>query len=261
MNIMKPIAMLGVLVVLAGAAFFWETFRTAYEVVSVKLAPDAARALAYGQRHFDSSDLGAYSVPVADFFFWEAQRSDTDIPYVFHEIARVAFLRGELDKALIFIDMQIEKHGEKAPSSYYMRGLIQGYRGNYSEAVKDYEQYLALVPPNWAGINDYAWVLLKAGRTIDAARVIADGLLLFPDNPWLLNSYGIALHELGQFDAAYESQLRAGDAAERLRESDWLIAYPGNDPRVAAQGLATLKEAIRTNMHMSYTAGRTATVQ
>ncbi len=234
---------LGVLVVL-----YPEVARGVYEVVSTRLFPNADREFAYGERHFDTYKPEAYSIDLAEYFFRQAEKHDPKIPYLYHEIARVDFLKGNLHKALIEINIQIQRHGDKTPNSYYIRGLIEGYIGDYVAAAKDYERYLQFDPTNWAAINDYAWVLLKAERYTDAERAIVKGLTYFPDNPWLLNSYATALFELGKHERALVSAKKAQERMLHLTEGEWSRAYPGNDPEIAGQGVSTFRTAVEANV-------------
>jgi len=240
--------LLGILL-LAVASFFSETLRSAYEIVSLSLFPDAERAHALGERHFSSKDPGAYNIDLADYFFRRALELDPTLPFVYRERARIAFLRGDYAAALHAIDLQIDKHGEAAPNAYYIRALIKGFMGDYTGAKADYERYLVQDPYSWAAINDYTWVLLKSGAHAQALVVTEAGLRFFPDNAWLLNSAAIASFESGEREAALAYALRARDAAAKLRDEDWLIAYPGNDPKIASDGMRALRESIDANIH------------
>jgi tetratricopeptide (TPR) repeat protein len=185
----------------------------------------------------------------ASYFFTQAAQMDPKLPYVYHELARISFLGGDFTKAMAQIDFQISMHGDSEPNSYYIRGLIEGYMGDYADSAKDYEHFLTFDPNDWAAMNDYSWVLLKANRPQDAADVLVRGLALFPDNPWLLNSYATALYELGQFHGALEAATHAENAAQNVTDADWLHAYPGNNPNVADEGITQLRESIADNVH------------
>ena len=222
--------------------------RTQYEMLTLGLFPSAERAYSYGERHFSSPDRNSYDLDHAEYFFRKARHLDPQHPLVNHEIARIYFLRGSLETALDFINSQIRYNGDVL-HSFYVRGLILGYMGRYSEAARDYERYLVSDPTNWAAVNDYAWVLLKAGRPREAAVASASALLDFPDNPWLLNTHAIALYELGEFRLAREKADAALLAVRYLSEEDWLRAYPGNDPKTADEGIQALRDAITGNVH------------
>ena len=222
---------------------------TIYENVSFALAPSAALAASFGERHFDSRNAAQYDLNRARHFYRAALALDPAFPYANHQLARIEFIRGNFNVALYYSSKEIEFHGDTEPNAYYVRGLIEGYMGRYEDAIKDYKHYVESDPKNWAGQNDYAWVLLKAGRPREALAATEQGLAVFPDNPWLLSTNAIALYEVGEYEKARAAAERAREAAARLTENEWLRAYPGNDPRVAQKGIATLRSAITQNMH------------
>lgn len=219
-----------------------------FEKKMLQLFPSAERAYTYGQNHFSSS-RGAYNAEATEYFFIRTSILDPEHPYVLHELARVAFLKSNFSEALRLITTQIEKHGDTISSSFYVKGLIEGYMGRYDDAAKSYELFLKYQPKNWAALNDYAWVLLKAERFEEAHEAVEQGLKNFPDNPWLLNSGAIALGEMGDTKRALAEARAALSAFEKIGEKDWLIAYPGNDPKTAVDGLATFKKALLDNIH------------
>jgi len=232
-----------------------------YEDVAFFIAPSAGRAFADGERHFDAQEPGQYDIAQAEYFFQKAARLDPSFPYVHHELARIYFLRGDFGGAMTQIDVQIAEHGTSTPNSYYVRGLIEGYMGDYADSAKDYEKFLRFDPHDWAAINDYSWVLLKAGRAKDAAAATAEGLNYFPDNPWLLNTSAIALYESGHAKEARARAQAAVAAGAQLTEREWLHAYPGNDPKIAAEGIAALRQAAADNVHRIDTALAGSAVQ
>ena len=212
------------------------------------LSQDASVAYDYGNQRFSAIDKEWYDVEAAEYYFRLAEERDPRLPYVNHQLARIEFLRGDFIDGLVLINRELEVNPDPSPSTYYIRGLIEGFAGLYDMAARDYETYLRADPTNWAAINDYAWVLLKAGRSMDALHATARGLSFFPDNPWLLNSNAIALYEEGFLAEAQEQARRALALTLKLTEEDWLLAYPGNDPRVAREGLDALGDSIRANM-------------
>jgi tetratricopeptide (TPR) repeat protein len=219
-----------------------------YEDVSFALKPSAEKAFDYGQRHF-TARAHAYDIDKAEYFYQQAAALDIDTPYLFHELARIAFLRGDFSRALALINIQIEKFGDAAPNSYYVRGLIEGYVGDYAAARTDYAYFLQKDPNNWAAMNDYAWILLKASDPEEALRVTARGTSIYPQNPWLLNSLAIAQYELGSLEDAHMTAQRAVMAAQAVTKEQWLTAYPGNDPESAGEGILALQRSALENMH------------
>ncbi len=233
-----------------------------YEDTMFALFPSGERAYEYGNRHFDAKNKYFYDFKRAAYFFREAVKLDPNLPYIYHQLARVAFLRGDFPAALLYIDRQIADHGTDSLSSYYMRGLIEGYAGDYQSAVQDYKYYVeSQANPDWAALNDYAWVLLKAGKIQEAADVAERGLQREPNNVWLLNSSSIALYELGLNEKALERAQAALIASNNVTERMWLRAYPGNDPKVAKMGMTQLRESIANNIHTIQLAIASSTIQ
>lgn len=232
-----------------------------YENIAYAIDPSAARAFQYGERHFNARESAEYDIDRAEYFFDRAAAQDPTLPYLYHELARISFLRGDFGRAMAQIDFQISMHGDSAPNSYYVRGLIEGYAGAYDASIADYQRYLQFDPHNWAAINDYCWVLLKADRAHDAAVASAAGLALFPNNPWLLNTSAIALYESGDIAHARDQMRKALIATQNVTPAQWLVAYPGNDPRVADIGVAAFQNAARENMHSIALAAAIGAVQ
>ncbi len=237
------------------------TFENLYEDVSYSLSPTAARAYAYGVAHFDAANSSQYDINRASYFFNLALAKDPTLPYIYHELARIAFLRGNFNQAMADINQQIANQGDKTPNSYYVRGLIEGYMGDYAASVKDYEYFLRFDPHDWAAMNDEAWVLLKAKRYKEALAITGRGIAEAPSNPWLLNSNATALYELGHYKDALAIAKRASVAVANLTDAQWSHAYPGNDPRIANEGVTSFKSAIEENIHTITLALASSTVQ
>ena len=228
--------------------------------ISFYAAPTAEKAMRAGEWSMSSRE-GAYDLPRAARYFEKAAALDPSYPYVYHQLARVEFLEGDLALALLYINRQIRQHGDSAPNSFYMRGLIRGYIGQYGRAALDYAHYLEFDPGNWAAINDYAWVLLKAGKHEQARVAIEKGLADFPDNVWLLNSYATALFEEGRKEDARAVLEKATAHLDSLTHEAWLVAYPGNDPKLAEQGIDALRASIADNMHRIESESATSTLR
>lgn len=232
----------------------------AWERLMFAIDPSPSRAFRYAEERFNAKNPARYDIGGATYFFQKAS-ADPTLLYLHHELARIAFLKGDFTTAMREINQQIDMHGEFTPNSYYVRGLIEGYRKEYDASVRDYEQYLKTAPYNWAALNDYAWVLLRAKRPAEALVAIDKGLSHTPESPWLLNSRAIALFELKRYDEAYEAISKASGLVENVTQAQWLTAYPGNDPRIADSGLAAFKKSVADNIHMIRLATASSTVQ
>ena len=224
--------------------------RIYFEKMDLLLADHSAiAAYAYGDEHFSVTDPQAYDINAARYFYQVAAERDPTLLYVDHQLARIEFLNGDFQGAFAYIDMQILAHGDSTPASYYVRGLIEGYRGEYADAERDYARFITLKPDTWAGMNDYAWVLLKDNKPEEAAAITSKGLKLYPDNAWLLNTNATALYEMGDIKDARAIVTRASTAVQALTQQQWSQAFPGNSPDVAQAGLDTFRKAVADNMH------------
>ncbi|MSU73911.1 hypothetical protein EXS56_02095 [Candidatus Kaiserbacteria bacterium] len=246
--VISTILFVSVFAVVGMGSLQYRIVRT-YEDIAFAISPTAELAFAFGERHFSAHDTDLYDIARAEYFFGKAADIDSTIPYLHHELARIAFLKGDFETAMALIDYQIQRTGDAEPSSYYIRALIEGYKGEYAASARDYEYFLRFRPTNWAATNDYAWVLLKAGRATEAAKATARALEWFPENPWLLNTNATALYEMKEYAAALQAAQKASVAVAKLSQDDWLRAYPGNDPRIADEGIESFKKAIQDNIH------------
>ncbi|MCW9054900.1 MAG: tetratricopeptide repeat protein [Candidatus Pacebacteria bacterium] len=215
------------------------------------LNSSATQTLEIGNYYFNVGGEGVYDLERAEFYFEKALEIDPEVPDAWHQLARIDFLRGHFVGALYKINKQIEVHGDGLMSSYYIRGLILGYMGRYDEAEKDFLTFLAWDPENWAIYNDLSWVYFSEGQYGRSAEYARKGVELHPNNPWLLNMFGMSLVNLGQREEGHVVLHEAYDRAQELTESDWHKAYPGNDPRVAREGLQNILDTISRNLTLS----------
>lgn len=246
---MAPFAplLIAVAVVGVGVLSTQETLREDM-MLSLTQAPEPAYALA--EKHFDAAHAELYNIDRAAELYREVLRRDPSFPYAHHQLARIAFLKGDFTTALERITIEINRpNGPASPSSYYIRALIEGFAGKYAASAEDYRRYLQHDPSNWAATNDLAWVLLKDARWEDTIAAIDPVLRLWPTNPWLLNSKAIALYELGRYEEALNAALQAHEHLDQVTNEVWSMAYPGNDPLIAPEGVATFRTAVIENMH------------
>lgn len=195
-----------------------------------------------------------YNLFLADLSFRTALVLDSQAPDAWHQRARIAFLAGNFDAARRLINRQLEVHGDELMASYYIRGLIEGYAKNYSDAERDFSRFIAWDPGNWAAHNDLAWVYFAQGKYAEAKEEAARGLSSNPTNPWLLMTHAMARFNLGERDGVLEELERAKSHADGLTPSGWGRAYPGNDPASAARGLEAFRASIAANIDLVYKA-------
>jgi tetratricopeptide (TPR) repeat protein len=212
------------------------------------LNPTAERAYALGIKHFDGLSSKEFDVSRAETFFDDALTINPNYPMAHYQLARIAFLRSHFNTALFLVSEEFAANPHPDTSIYYLRALIEGYAGDYTEAEKDYEMYFKVTPANWAGINDYSWVLLKDNLPEGAHAALTWGLKQWPENAWLLTNDATALYEMGRYEEAAAQAKKAIPAVSALSVNDWLNAYPGNDPLIAEEGLASFKKDSEENL-------------
>ncbi len=217
-------------------------------VLPPQLVLSAPLALEIGNHYFSSK---TYNLSLAERYFERALELNSDTPDAWHQLARIDFLRGDFDAALEKINTQITLHGDSLMSSYYIRGLILGYAGRFSEAEEDFRKFVEWNPDGWAGWNDLSWVYFAQGNYSGAAEVARRGLEKHPGNPWLLNSYGVALLNVGERDEAARALEYASEVVMTITKETWAQAYPGNNPNAAEAGLRAFRETVNHNVSLA----------
>ena len=166
-----------------------------------------------------------------------------------YQLGRVYFIQGRFHQALVEI-MTVLRLNPEFKKAYYMYGLISGYQMNYNEAIYGFSEFIKRDDFNWAGYNDLAWIYFQKGdyeKTRDTAK---EGLRHAETNPWLQNISGTALMNLGETEEARKAFRIALRETELMTPEQWGGAYPGNDPKVYAQGLEQMRAAIKHNLEL-----------
>lgn len=221
----------------------------AYEDVSFARHPSSQYAFELGNKHFNADGAPShYDIKRAQLFYQKSLELDANHPMALQQLARTSFVRGNLNGALIQINMQLEKHPDSGPSVYYIRALIYGFQEKYEEAERDYRHYIVMAPDGWYAYNDLAWVLLKQNRPADALTEIDNGLALAMDNAWMLTTRATVLFELGRYREARDTAVRAAAAADKVTPEEWVAMYKGNDPASISGGIAQMQRANRDNL-------------
>lgn len=252
----------GVAVVGAGITYVTSaTVSISTETVAAAPAPeevsDVLELLRLGQYYFnhDEDPEGPYDLVRARSYYEEIIIRDPEYNVLpWYQLGRISFLEGKFSSALYLFNKQIELFGDEIPNVYYMLGLTYGYRAKVlgyeedwepaADAFRTYITYDETAP--WARV-DLAWVYFSEGKFEEMKAPLEEGLLHHPDNPWLLNMYGLALMNTGDRDAAHAQFLRAEEVAATLSVADWGHSYPGNDPASWETGLLSFQEVIKKN--------------
>ncbi len=215
-------------------------------LATLRAPRDAALRFEIGNYYFGG---GGYDTTKAVTHFRAALVLDPMLEGPHYQLARIHFVQGDFYKATYEIDQEILLHPD-FKRSHYVRGLIYGYSGRLKEAEAEFKAFLAWKPESWAGNNDLAWIYFQEGKYREARDAARAGLIIAPDNPWLLNSLGVALLNTNDKEGAKETFDRALSVLDSMTEADWGVAYPGNDPGIYAEGFSKMKESIEENLKL-----------
>lgn len=197
--------------------------------------------------------LTIYRPTEAEYFFIKSMESgQRPLMWTNYQLSRLSFIRGELSRAILYANKELELYPSNC-RTYYVRGLVYGYLEKLDQAISDFETFnTSCVLDSWAGHNDLAWFYFRKGDLLKALSAVES--VIYRDtnslNPWLQNTYGTILLNLGREDEARDALLKALYLAENLSEEDWGRAYPGNDPRIYKEGLDSMKTIIRKNISL-----------
>lgn len=219
------------------------------------LAPEAAllitRDVWLGSRmadyHFDSGyEQEVYDIERADRLYQMALRYDATAAWLWYQRARIAFLRGQHERALQYLDIH-QQLPDANQQAWYMRGLINGFLDRNEAALEAFLQFYEQDQTSWYIHNNLAWIYFKQGAFNKMREITATGLSLHPKNPWLLMGNAMAWHNLGSTATATARLQKARTVVNTLTADDWSSTYPGNDPAVATAGLAELRSTLARN--------------
>lgn len=201
---------------------------------------------------------GTYDLGKAETWYRRALWLDPHAFEVRYRLADTLFIQGDFAEALKEINQVVDEAPDFA-RAYYVRGLIRGWMGgvDLDAAEEDFKKALSLrkddivngIDTRWAIYNDLAWIQFQKGEYAEVEETTRAGLEKFPENPWLLNSLGLALMNLEKKQEAKDVFDKAIAAVEKLTLEDVRRAYPGNNP-VEDKGLL---DRIRTNIKFNKT--------
>lgn len=224
------------------ASFVWQ--KTHLELVQYIDPWNSELAFSIGNYYYNH---GTYDIKKAKKYLERAAGLNPTDGIAHYQLGRILFIEGRFIEALKHIK-RVQEIDPDFHQAYYMQGLILGYQGHLLEAVIAFEEYVRRVPTTWAGYNDLAWLYFQLGDYEKVLSVSAQGLKNSPQNAWLLNMHGLALHNLGQSEEARDYFDRAKEKVDHMNPEDWGKAYPGNDPAIYAEGLERMREAITHNL-------------
>jgi tetratricopeptide (TPR) repeat protein len=195
-----------------------------------------------------------YDIDMAQTFFELADDSDgKNVMWLNYQLSRIHFIRGELDTAVAYANKELETHPTNC-RTHYIRGLAYAYMDKDKElnkAVSDFEEFNKCFPLTWAGHNDLAWFWFRKGNMEKVINVAEQVTPLYPNNPWIQNTYGTALINVGRYAEAKKALLAAKETADNMTEDMWGAAYPGNNPSIYGKGLSAMRKSIDDNLKIA----------
>lgn len=241
------------LILVLSLAYYWKA--------EEKTLPDIDSSSLLGDYYFNHGPDadGTYDLVQARAYYEKALReSPQGNNWTWYQLGRIDFLEGKFDGALYKFGKQIEYFGNDLPAVYYMVALTHGYRArtwgreeDWLLAAENFQRYLEFDPTSPWARTDLAWVYFAQGRYEDMKEPLQVGLETNPDNPWLLNMYGLALLNTGEREEAKSYLEKAKAAAQRLTAEEWGRSYPGNDPAAWRRGLEEFRAAIQKNLNLA----------
>lgn len=207
-----------------------------------------SRTLTYmGWRHMGGG--GTYDLRLAEKLLKEALANDPRAPLANYFLARIAFLERRTYDALRYTEKEQEISTDFW-RLHYLRGLVYGYSGQYPKAEREFRTYLDHYQDGWAGYVDLSWIYFRQGKYQEMKELL-EPVVRRKKNAWLMNAYGVALLNTGEAEGARKALLEAEEFVARMTPELWGEAYNGNDPRVYATGLASMRQVIETNLDIA----------
>ena len=202
-----------------------------------------------GDLAFGGKILGfrVYNIALAEIFYTRATELGHPPQWANYQLSRVNFINGRQGEAVKYADKELELYPENCRTNY-VRGLAYAYDDKLNRAIENFQAFNICFPDSWAGHNDLAWFYFRDGDYESAKKTIEQVINKYPTNPWIQNSYGVALMNSGDLMKAVYAFAAANRVASAMTESDWGAAYPGNDSDIYGEGLEAMRKTIKENM-------------
>jgi tetratricopeptide (TPR) repeat protein len=192
-----------------------------------------------------------YQPAIAQLLYSQALQLDSKNgippPYAHYQLSRTYFIAGRFEEALLHANEELRYHPTNL-RTHYIRGLTLGYMDREIEAIDAFGLFLKDKPTSWAARNDKAWLHFRIGDLQGALETILPAVDEFPENPWVMNTYGVVLMNQDRFTEAERALAQAFVYATQITEEDWGRAYPGNSPAIYGTGLNAMRNSIHSNM-------------
>ena len=164
--------------------------------------------------------------------------------YAHYQLSRTYFIQGQFQSALAETEQELTKYPDNY-QTYYIIGLTYAYMSMETEAIAAFSKFIEVYPENTAARNDKAWLQFRIGDLEGALATIEP--VSHVATPWVQNTYGVLLMNAGRYEEAAVALDQAALLVSGMVPADWGSGYPGNDPRIYTQGLASFAESITAN--------------
>ena len=225
----KNLFIILIILLIAGAVYFQADIRKGIAINFFK----------QGSNYFGGV---GYDLDKAEKWYKAALKVYPKLSNAHYQLARIYFVKNNFSAALNEINAELFLNPENQRSNY-VRGLINGYSGNYQAAVDDFKKFIAWQPNEWAGYADLAWVYYEKSDYKKSEEVLSAALEKFPENAWLLNGLS-AVYSKTNSPLFEEIFKKAQDTAGKLTINDFKRAYPGNDPKLLSGNFNNFKNSV-----------------
>lgn len=128
-------------------------------------------------------------------------------------LARLQNAINKQSKAIETLETWVEEHPEDGLALLSLGNLYRS-AGQTEAARQRYQAVTRLLPENWAGYNQLAWLLYENGQPKEALKPAERARELAPDNPYVLDTYGMVMLANGRETEAVRALERAADAGD-----------------------------------------------
>lgn len=210
--------------------------------------------------------LSRFDYDNAILFLEKAKKQNPDSQTNLFLLGRVYFVKNELTKSIENYTKSIESHKNEEDlniymQSFYGRGLAYGFYSPVflKEAEDDFKTYIEIEEKNfvntgeraygaWAGYNDLAWVYFLQNDLDSVEKVANKGLVISPNNPWLLNILGASLMGQKRYSEAETILEKALFYMKEISPNEWGEAYSGDNSKLYKKGRDEMLKTIRENI-------------
>lgn len=217
--------------------------------------PNAAVLLQQGLFHHENGQ-----VALAMERYTEVLRNDPNNPDALYYVAVVACQEGQYKEGAGLARRAIEK-GPPQARVHNLLGQAQERLGNLQEALKQYDQAIAIDPKFALAHGNRANILVTAGMADEALRSFDRAVALKPDSSLDWVNRGALLHDLKRYDdalASFDKSLAIEPDEPRilLNRANTLTALGRN-----AEAKAVLEQIVKIDPKFASADGATAGTQ